>query len=84
VTAGERGWTDWVFSAEHPLLWRFSLVDVIYVNAPFDVRELTDRLIAREMPFVERRHLLPYLDAGWLPVAIAGGIVADSAPKACP
>jgi hypothetical protein len=31
--------------------------------------ELTDRLVAREMPFVERRDLLPYLDPGSLPVA---------------
>jgi len=63
---------DWEFSTEHPRLWELCEHAVIYINGPFDVRELTDRLVARKMPFVQRAHLFRYLDPEWSPVASRG------------
>jgi hypothetical protein len=56
---------DWAFSTDHPALWEFSGEAGIFVNGPFDVGELTARLMARKMPFVESHHLCRYLDPGW-------------------
>lgn len=63
---------EWAFSGEHPILWEFSEHGTIYANGPFDVRELTDRLVARKMPFVQRRDLFPYLDPAWTPITSRG------------
>lgn len=63
---------DWGFSDEHPLLWEFGELVTVYVNGPFRVDELTQRLLDQQMPFVTRSHLQRYLDPSWLPVSSRG------------
>jgi hypothetical protein len=64
--------TDWEFSEEHPLLWDFAEQVPFYVNGAFDVLELTERLLGRQLPFVTRTDLQRYLDPRWLPVPSRG------------
>ena len=64
--------SEWAFSTEHPVLWDFCQHSVIYVNGAFDVRTLIDRLVARNMPFVQKHEIVRYLDPTWLPVPSRG------------
>lgn len=63
---------DWAFCTDHPGLWDFSEQATIYVNGPFDARELAERLAARRMPFVRRDDLFRYLDPSWPRVSSRG------------
>ena len=67
--------TDWEFSEEHPLLWDFAEQITVYVNGAFDVLELTERLLGRQLPFVTRSDLQRYLDPAWRPVSSRGILV---------
>lgn len=53
---------DILFTSDHPLLWKYQDVGKLFCNSPFDMRDLVEKVLSANIPFVRQSNILEFLD----------------------
>jgi len=53
---------DIIFTPDHPLLWKYQDIGMLFCNSPFDMRDLIEKVVASNIPFVHQFNIFEFLD----------------------
>jgi hypothetical protein len=53
---------DIIFTEDHPLLWKYQDIGMLFCNSPFDMKDLVSRVLAANIPFVHQYIIFEFLD----------------------